>query len=388
MFVQYQHIKKRLAARGRFFEPEHIALILLLGVWLFTPGCSENKSTKIILKPAMDSAGLLAEETWLAMGTLASLTVPGDDRDRLPEYTAASKKIIEEIEAALTVFNPASEVSHLNQFAGQAPVPVSRHTYAALQYALQSGHISRGCFDPTVAPLVKAWGFAGGQAPKKLIAETTIRELLKTVGYRHIVLSNNTVYFDLPGLSVDLGGMGKGYAVDACYDTLMAMQAPNVMINIGGNIRCGGTARQGRSWRIGIRNPFDREHIVGFILLSNGLAVATSGNYEQFNVIGNERYSHIIDPRTGYPVKGLAAVTIISTNAVETDGMSTAFFVLGIEESKPVLAQMPWCQALFIPDKQPLRIYVTPGFQKHFTPDPAFADKIMELEISAKKNQP
>lgn len=388
MSAEYQHMKNYRASLVRIFKPDHIALILLLGVLLITPGCSENKSTRIILKPATDSAGLLAETTWFSMGTLASLTVSGEDRDSLPEYTAASKKILKEIEAALTVFNPAGEVSRLNQSAGQAPVPVSRHTYAAFQYAIQFGNISHGCFDPTVAPLVKAWGFSGGQVPKKLIDETTIHELLKTVGYRHIVLSNNTVYFDLPGLSVDLGGMGKGYAVDACYDTLMAMRAPNVMINIGGNIRCGGTDRQGRSWRIGIRNPFDREHIVGSILLSNGLAVATSGNYEQFHIIGNERYSHIIDPRTGYPAKGMAAVTIISTNAVETDGMATSFFVLGIEESRPVLAQIPWCQALFIPDKQPIRIYITPGFRKHFTPDPAFADKIIELEISAKKNQP
>ena len=112
---------------------------------------------------------------------------------------------------------------------------------------------------------------------------------------------------------------------------------------------------------------------------TDGLAVATSGNYERFVTIDGVRYAHIIDPRTGQPVKGMAGVTVVSRSATEADAMSTALFVLGIEASLPVLRGVPGVGALFVPDKQPLEIHVTPGFASRFMPLPAHAGRVTVL---------
>lgn len=339
---------------------------------LFTSGCSAER------KPA--------KETWPVMGTFAGVSVPDRDREHLKKYADLARDIFREIDNTLSVFKPDSEISRLNQSAGKFPVPVSRHTIEVLELALKYGEASGGSFDPTIAPLVRLWGFSGGTVPDKPLNETDIRAALRSVGYGHVILSNKTVRLDMPGMSVDLGGIAKGYAVDLCYRKLAALNVRNVMINLGGNIRCRGAARTGRPWKIGVRNPFDLSRIIGTVNLTTGMAVATSGNYEQFVTIGTERYTHIIDPRTGYPVKGIAAVTVIGASAVETDAASTALFVMGINESEVLLNRLPDCHALFIPDERPIRILISPGFEEYFTPDAAFADKIQVMPAGRAKN--
>jgi thiamine biosynthesis lipoprotein len=204
--------------------------------------------------------------------------------------------------------------------------------------------------------------------------------LLKVVGYRHLILSNDTARLDAAGASVNLGGIAKGYAVDVCYAELIhTFKLKNFMIDLGGNIRCGGTAASGRDWIVGVRNPFERDGLVGTLALSPGMAVGTSGNYEQFHVVGRQRYTHIIDPHTGFPVQGMASVTVVSTNAVDTEGISKPLFILGAERSRPLLAGGKGRHALFIPDRQPVRLYMTPGFRNHFRPEPQFTDRVVEL---------
>lgn len=151
------------------------------------------------------------------------------------------------------------------------------------------------------------------------------------------------------------------------------------MVDIAGNVRCSGMARPERPWTIAVRNPFDARHHLGTIRLTNGEATASSGNYERFVTLENRRYSHIIDPRTGWPVAGIAGTTVICTNATEADALSTTMFVLGPDGSHAVLAKIPTCHALFVLDKQPLRILVTPGFRARFTVAPDFSDSLVEL---------
>lgn len=322
------------------------------------------------------------KETWLAMGTFAAITVTDQDCEYLDKYASAARDLMRELENSLSMFKPDSEVSRINQSAGESPVLVSDYTLEVLELARKYAEISGGCFDPTIAPLVKIWGFNGGRVPDEPLDETSVRSLLRCVGYGHLVLSGGSAYLDTPDMQLDLGGIAKGYAVDVCYRKLREMKAENIMINLGGNIRCHGTSRGNKPWKVGVRNPFDPHSIVGTISLTEGMAVATSGNYERFVTIGNERYAHIIDPRTGYPVRGMAGVTVVSASAVEADAMSTALFVLGIEESQGILNQMHDCHALFILDEQPLQIWVTHGFAQHFTPEPAFDNAVFELEPS------
>jgi thiamine biosynthesis lipoprotein len=313
------------------------------------------------------------------MGTFAGVSVPGRDRERLKKYAARVREVFGELDATLSSYKPGSDISRINRAAGASPVPVAASTREMLEITSRYVDLTGGAFDPTLAPLIRLWGFSGGGKPEGLPGEEAIAAALRSVGYDHLVLANGTAYLDRPGMAVDLGGIAKGYAVDVAYRRLEELGAADAMVDLGGNIRCRGLARGEKPWSVGVRNPFARERILGTLLLTGGMAVATSGNYEQFFVIGGERYAHIIDPRSGYPVQGMAGVTVISKSAVEADAMSTALFVLGPRRSRPLLARLPDCHALFVPDRLPIEILITPGFKRFFTPRGEYASRVRDL---------
>jgi len=328
----------------------------------------------------------LERRSWLSMGTFANVTVPGTDAENLTTYADIAQTNLQKMEEAWSIFIPESEISELNATAGHEAVKISSGTRYLLEQSVFYGKVSRGSFDITIDPLIRLWGFGKTGPPDELLAPKVVASALKSVGYGHIVMSNDTsqAFLDQPGVSVNLGGMAKGYAVDVCYDKITAMGGRNIMVNLGGNIRCAGQPYPGESWRIGVRDPFDNKKILGRLTLTNGQAVATSGNYERFVVIGDKRYAHIIDPRTGYPVEGMVGVTVMAPNGLQADVMSTALFVLGLKDAPPVLRQAKGCEALFVPDKKPIEIWVTPGFAKAFEPMKEYADAVKELTIPDK----
>ncbi|MFC1497302.1 FAD:protein FMN transferase [Verrucomicrobiota bacterium] len=337
-------------------------IFLLILSPLFSAGCSPEKAP--------------AKETWLAMGTFANVSVGGHEQKNLKMYASVAKDTFCQFENMLSVYDPESEISRLNKSAGRSPVAVSPLTREVLQLAVKYSDISSGCFDPTVAPLVRLWGFHDGTVPDKPLGRPVIDDVLVPFGYKHVVISEHTAYLDTRGMEVDLGGIAKGYAVDVCYRRLEKMNAENIMINLGGNIRCRGLSRKGKPWRIGVKNPFEQSQIIGIITLSKGMSVATSGHYERFVTIEGKRYAHIIDPRTGYPAEGVAGVTVICNNAVEADAMSTALFILGPKEAFDLLKKMPKCHVMFILDKQPCKALITQGFSQYFKPLNSFRDNI------------
>lgn len=324
----------------------------------------------------------LTHESWKTMGTFVDIAVHDHDKHLLKDYASVAKRTFGEMENILSVFKPDSEISKMNRSAGKSSVPISLHTRDMLKLALKYAEISNGCFDPTIEPLVRFWGFSTKDVPDK-IDVAGVRAAMRNVGYKHLILTEDSARLDKTGMHLNLGGIAKGYAIDICYDKLRALGAVNMMINLGGNIKCHGTSTEGKPWTIGVRNPFQLDKIVGTIELSSDMAIATSGNYEQFVTIGGERYTHIIDPRNGYPVKGMAGVTVISASATEADAMSTSLFVLGMTESKTALKRTPGCHALFIPDKQPMQIWVTPGFMEYFKPNPDLTDAVRKMNIAA-----
>jgi thiamine biosynthesis lipoprotein len=312
---------------------------------------------------------------WLTMNTYATLSVPWRDRGNLAAYTRLMSRVTLELEKRLSLFLSDSELTLVNNRAGMSPVPVSKDTYVLLEAVQTYARMSRGCFDPTVAPLVRLWGFRKNKDPEDLPSREAIEATRTLVGYQHLVLTNQTAYLDTLGMRLDLGGIAKGHAVDACYDALAGLGVPHFMVVLGGNIRCRGKA-DGTPWRVGIQNPFVAEEIVGYIPLPSGMAVATSGNYEKYVTIKGKRYAHIIDPRNGRPVSGVAGVTVLCPNGLEADALSTACFVLGLEETREVFKANPGREVLFIPDEQPLRILISPGMKAHFLPAPDFKDAV------------
>ncbi|MFW6151455.1 MAG: FAD:protein FMN transferase [Verrucomicrobiota bacterium] len=334
-------------------------------------------------KPVVSSNVL---RSWQCMGTIAELTMPGTAGTQVNDYLDICEKITEELEGRLSKYRPGSKLSAISRRAGEKGVRLSGETLKVLQMGVQYAEISRGVFDPTVGPLTKTWGFGGSNEPEGIPVAEEIKTAKNLVDYRKITirwLENNrnhtnraaVVSLDQKGMELDLGGIAKGYAVDRCYEELQARDAGNFIVGIGGNLRCAGKRQENEPWRIGVRNPFVPEAILGRIRLSNGAAVATSGNYERFVEIAGRKYAHILDPRTGAPVQGMAQVTVISDSAADADALSTILFIMGVKPGTGILERTGG-EALFVTDSKPAQFFATRGFLKLFEPDPQIAGRI------------
>ena len=343
----------------------------------------------LVLLPACDARRPAPKQSFLAMGTLGSVSLPVSEAERLAEATAIVTNIMRDLEERCSVYRPESELSRLNAQAGNAPVPVSRELRELLVLAKAYGDLSDGAFDVTIGPLMKLWGFNRNQPPAHPLTPDQVRPFLDKIGYRHIVLSNDTAFLDQADVQVDLGGIAKGYAVDRCCAELLSHGFSNVLVNLGGNMRAlgapgtpgaPGAPDKDRAWKIAVRHPFVPGQFLGNLRLSNGQAVATSGHYERFMTLDGHRYAHIMDPRTGFPVSGMAGITVLAPTAVDADALSTTLFVLGTQEGLTVLKKKPGCAALFVPDQQPLEIRITPGLAATWTPDPEVANRVKPLE--------
>ncbi len=316
---------------------------------------------------------------WETMGTFASVSVPAEAKDALPACYSQTSATFADCDRLLSTYIETSEISQINRLAGGAPVEVSERTAEMLRLARHYGDLSGGAFDISITPLMRLWGFRDGTPPASLPASVDLEQLLPLVDYRLIELGEGTARLPENGMRIDLGGIAKGYAVDVAFDALVAAGRPDVLVNLGGNMRGRGLAAPDRAWRVGVRNPLDRSQLVGAVALPDGWAVATSGNYEKFVEIDGQRYAHIMDPRTGMPVQGMAGVTVLSRLGVEADALSTALFVAGMDGAQRILDQAPGTEALLIPDRHPIEIHVTPGFAKHFTPLSVYQHSIYHI---------
>ena len=256
-------------------------------------------------------------DEWPAMGTIAGLTFRGEAsrRDSIRDIV---QKRYERLEALLSAWNPDSELSRLSREGGTNWIArVSPETADCYRMALTLAERSGRAFNPWIGAKLRELGFSHGSA-----------------------------FADF-----DLGAIAKGYAVDAAWRDVTAMVARDkggagdILIDLGGNLRVVSGA-----WRTGVRNPFGPGY-AATIVLTNGEAVATSGNYERFVERNGVRYSHILDGRTGEPTTGIAGVTVIATSAALADGLSTTLFVLGPKEGMRFVDRWyPGIAALWIPD--------------------------------------
>ncbi len=297
------------------------------------------------------------------MGTLGSVTALSDEEAF--SWAARCAQITREWEERLSVFLPNSDLARINAAAGKGVVAISPETRWVLEHAIRLARESGGAFDPTVGPLMDLWGFRRqGLARKPMLDE--IAASRERVGYHKLVISTEGCGLEREGMALDLGGIGKGVAVDRCWEELRReAKGRPFLVNLGGNIRASGRLPTGREWSIGIRDPFDPGRIVATISLEDGKAVATSGHYERFVVLDGERWAHIMDPRTGMPVRGMASVTVVADSAEDADGLSTTLFVMGREEGEAFLRQTGRNAAvLYIPDQKPLHLFPNASMKK------------------------
>ncbi|MDE7230598.1 MAG: FAD:protein FMN transferase [Oscillospiraceae bacterium] len=323
-----------------------VLFVVITAVCMLFTAC-ENTS-----EPAEEHSG-----RWYAMDTFMSVTAYGDSASDAPEEI---RDRISKLEDMWSVTDEKSELYALNH-GGSGEV--SAETAELISFALEIAEKSGGALDPTIYPVLTAWGFTTEE--KHVPPADELSRLLELVDYRAVTVFENTVTLR-DGMMLDLGAVAKGAASDAAADILRKKDVKSALLNFGGSIMTIGTKPDGTEWRIGVEDPEDKTKNVGVLAVSD-LAVVTSGMYERY-FIGEDGtfYGHIIDPKNGYPVNNeLLSATIIAPEGRLCDALSTAVFVMGTERAEELWRRMGGFDMLLITRSG--EVIVTEGAAKRFT---------------------
>ena len=315
----------------------------------------------LFLLPGCGAAGDTAASTryLTAMDTVMTLTAYGQNRDRALEEAVAE---IQRLDSLLSIGSDSSDISRLNR---EKTAVLSPDAASLLESALDLARDTQGVFDPTVYPLVKLWGFY--DKDYHVPSRQELSQALALVDYREVSLGEDGQASLGPGQQIDLGGIGKGYTSQRVTELLRQAGITSAMVSLGGNVQCLGAKPDGSPWNIGIRDPFGEELYAAVRVTDK--AVITSGGYERYfedpetGII----YRHILDPRTGFPAeKGLSSVSIVTSDGTLGDGLSTALYIMGLEEATRYWqAHREAFEAVFIADDGIL--YATEGLRGSLT---------------------
>ena len=247
---------------------------------------------------------------------------------------------VQRIERLFTTFSADSQVNQINANAGVKPVKVDGEVLALIKRSLRIAELTDGAFDITYGGLDKnLWNF--NQQMTQLPDKETAKNAVANINYRNVMINeaDGTVYLKNEGMRIGFGGIGRGYAADRAKALMLANGINNGIINAAGDLITWGTQPTGKSWTAGIADPFFKDKPFSWLDISN-MAIATSGTYEKFAMIDGKKYSHTIDPKTGYPTSGIASVTMICPIAELADAMTTPVMVMGVEVGLNLINQM------------------------------------------------
>jgi thiamine biosynthesis lipoprotein len=278
---------------------------------------------------AAGSGALRLESSAEAMGSTYSLVLYGEDRARLEAAAEEAFEEVRRLDRMLSNYRPESEWSEVNRFAADRPVRLSAELFQLLSACVEYSRQSEGAFDISVGPLMKVWGFYKGSGHLPHRAE--IRGALSKTGYRNILLdaSNRTVRLARQGVELDPGGIGKGYAVDRMVRVLRGDGVAAALVSASGSsIYALGAPPEEAGWKIRIRDPKDETKTVEEVTLKNE-SMSTSGNYEKFFWAEGKINSHIMDPRTGLPARGMLSASVITPLTLDSEAWTKPFFING-----------------------------------------------------------
>lgn len=300
-------------------------------------------------------APALVEVQGETMGTTYTVKVVAKTRQAQSDEARESLRALvqgelDAVNAAMTTYDPRSELSRFNDGPAAVDVPLSAATIEVLAIALEVAAQTDGALDITVGPLVERWGFGASGPLQAPPSDDELAALRAHVGIEHLVLDEAaaTLRKDHADTRVDLSAVAKGYAVDQVTEALRAQGYADGMVEVGGELRVFGKTEAGRAWRLAVERPSASERSVYEVLPLQDRAMATSGDYRNFTVVDGQRYSHTIDPRTGRPVThALASVTVVADDCAHADALATSLNVLGPERG-PELAASHDIAALFL----------------------------------------
>ena len=290
------------------------------------------------------------KRTLKLMGSRFDITVVASDAVKGNEYIDNAVAEIARIEKLISSWDINSQTSAINKNAGIKPVKVDFELFSLIERAIGISKLTDGAFDISYASMDRIWHFDGSMTV--MPPENEIKASVAKVGFQNIVLDkvNTTVFLKLEGMKIGFGAIGKGYAADKAKALLIEKGVVSGIINASGDMNTWGKQPDGTAWKVAITNPMNKNKVFALLPITNG-AVVTSGNYEKYVNFNGKRYTHIIDPRSGYPSSGIISVTVFAPIAELADALATSVFVMGKEAGLDRINQLPKIECIIIDDK-------------------------------------
>ncbi len=300
------------------------------------------------------------DRTLKLMGSRFDISILASSENEANEYIDSAVSEIKRIENIISSWDKNSETTKINNNSGIAPVKVSEELFDLINRSIQISKITDGAFDISYASMDKIWKFDGTMV--KMPSAEVIKKSVEKVGYKNIILDykEQTVFLKLKGMKIGFGAIGKGYAADKAKKLMQNKGVKAGLINASGDLNCWGKQPDGQSWKVGITNPLNKNKIFSSFDIDDR-AVVTSGNYEKFIQFDGKRYSHIINPKTGYPASGIVSASVFAAKAELADALATSIFVMGTEVGIDMIDQLNGVECIVIDNKN--KIHASKGIQ-------------------------
>lgn len=271
------------------------------------------------------------------------------------------------VDKSLSTYDSTSVISLINR---NKPYKLDKMFIEVFNKSQEIAKKTNGAFDITVAPLVNIWGF--GFTNKNIITQKLIDSIMPFVGYKNIKLENNKIIKQNTNTMLDASAIAKGYSVDVVCDYLISKNINDFLVEIGGEVRCGGIKADSSFWKVGIDKPIDDTLVINRelqeIVQFSGKTIATSGNYRQFYYKDGVKYSHTINPKTGYPVNhSILSASVITDKCYVADAYATAFMVLGVEKAKKIAKELDYLEIylIYTDETNTNKVFASDGFKKY-----------------------
>lgn len=284
------------------------------------------------------------------MGSRFDITVVAKDSLEGDKFITIAINEIKRIENLISSWDENSQTSKINRNSGIKPVKVDLELFQLIERSIAISQLTDGAFDISYASMDKIWKFDGSM--KEMPTKDQIKASIDKVGFKNIILdkSKHTVFLKLESMKIGFGAIGKGYAADKAKEVLISKGVTGGIINASGDMNTWGKQPNGNQWKVAITNPLNKNKAFALLPIENS-AVVTSGDYEKYVNFNGVRYSHIIDPRTGYPATGIISVTVFAPKAELADALATSVFVMGKDIGLDRINQLPNIECIIIDDK-------------------------------------
>jgi len=300
---------------------------------------------------SLTSFGQIVHKRKLSMlGSPFEITVVSKDTVQGNFFIDKAIAEVKRIENLISDWIPTTQISEVNKNAGINPVKVDDEVYQLVTRANKISKLTNGAFDISYASMDKIWKFDGSM--KEMPTKEAIKNSVEKIGYEKIIMNDSakTIFLKEKGMKLGLGGIGQGYIADKVKALLQSEGCKSGIVNVSGDINTWGKQIDGKPWTIGIINPINKNKVFATFPLEDS-AVETSGSYEKFVMFNGVRYSHIIDPRTGYPATGVVSVSVFAKQTEIADALATGIFVLGIDVGLDLVNQLKGIECIIVDDK-------------------------------------